>query len=142
MSTVPQSSKTVLVLDDEPSFNLLLQELFGTTPYSVIAESDPLKALNIVQERKIDLVVTDHQMPGLTGAEFIHKARSYRPDLLFIMVSGCLDASVTREMIDAGIGGIFLKPVDMKGLLRCADSLLEGDHTKPRLSGVHLARFN
>lgn len=142
MAIAPQFAKTVLVLDDEPSFNTLLRELFGTTAHNIVAEHDPRAALSLVQSRPIDLVVTDQQMPGLTGAEFIRQARVHRPDLLFIMVSGCLDAAVTRDMIEAGIGGIFLKPVDMQALLKCAASLLDSSHQGTLRQGGDLARFN
>ncbi len=142
MSIASNPEKTILVLDDEPGFNTLLQELFKSTPHEVLAEQDPLSALSLLKRKRIDLVVTDQKMPGLTGAEFIRQARTNRPDLRFIMISGQLDGVIAREMIDEGIGGIFMKPVDIRALLNCAISLLDADPSAAGRSSADLAAFN
>jgi DNA-binding NtrC family response regulator len=119
-----KTSKTILVLDDERGFNQLLQELFGTTEHRILASENPEEALQILEKESVDLIVTDYQMPKLTGLDFIQKAREKCPQARFILVSGRLNASSTRLALEEGIGGIFLKPVAMEALLSCAKHLL------------------
>lgn len=125
-SSMPSNTpKTVLIVDDEVNFHTLFQELFHDTPYRVITQSNPKAALETLRNTPVDLVVTDQQMPEMTGAQLIREARQYKPNLVFILVSGQLDGKTSCDMIDAGIGGIFLKPVDTKAVLKFAHTLLE-----------------
>ena len=116
--------KTILVVDDELGFNQLLQELFGATEHKILAATDAHQALQILQNEKVDLIVTDYQMPQINGLDFIQKAKDICPEAHFILVSGRLNSSATRLALEEGVGGIFLKPIAMEALLSCAHHLL------------------
>lgn len=116
--------KKILVVDDEVGFNHLLQELFGTTEHKILSASDAEQALQILKTEKVDLVVTDYQMPKINGLDFIQKAKEITPEARYILVSGRLNSAATRLALEGGVGGIFLKPVAMEALLSCANHLL------------------
>lgn len=126
LTTHPIMTKNILLVDDDPQFNQLLADIFAHTNYKLITADDPKKALAILEKQTIELVVTDYRMPGLDGIAFMEEARAIRPQLIFIMISAFLDPATARSLINAGIGGVFTKPLNVFALLKCAVSLLEG----------------
>lgn len=73
-----------LVVDDEELARNLVENYINRLPYLNIAAkcADPLEAMQVMQEQKIDLIFLDIQMPNLTGIEFI-KTLSYKPYIIF-----------------------------------------------------------
>ena len=65
----------ILVLDDEPNITLLAQSLLSMYGFDVTVSNDPFEALKIVEKEAFRLILSDVMMPGLTGLEFIEKAR-------------------------------------------------------------------
>ena len=65
----------VLVVDDDATFNNLLTDIFRQAGHEVYSEEDPLKALSRIDEENMDLLVTDHRMPELTGHELFKRVR-------------------------------------------------------------------
>lgn len=63
------------------------------------------------------LVLSDINMPGMTGIEMLPKAREIRPDVPIIMITAYGDAETRRKAIESGASGLLTKPIDF-GLLR------------------------
>lgn len=118
-------SKSILILDDDVDFNSLLTDIFTQANYEVFSEQDPERALVLFSQRAFDLVVTDQKMPNLSGAEFMRKIKDIRGDVPVIMVSGYLDNDTIRELIKEGVGGVFLKPLNVFSLLKRTAELIE-----------------
>lgn len=117
--------KRILILDDDADFNHLLTDIFSQADYEVTSERDPEVAVGLFDNATFDLVVTDQKMPGLTGEEFIREVKSKRPELPVIMVSGYLDNDTIRRLIKEGVGGVFLKPLNVFSLLKRTAALIE-----------------
>lgn len=117
--------KSILILDDDVDFNSLLTDIFTQADYDVFSEQDPQRALEIFKNESFDLVVTDQKMPNLSGAEFMRKIKSIRSDVPVIMVSGYLDNETIRDLIKEGVGGVFLKPLNVFSLLKRTSELIE-----------------
>jgi DNA-binding NtrC family response regulator len=109
--------KKLLILDDDSDFNSLLTDIFEQADYEVTSIEDPLVAVEVFQETHFDLVVTDHKMPEMTGTEFMKKIKEIRPSTPVIMVSGYLENDAIRDLISDGVGGVFLKPLNIFSLL-------------------------
>ena len=118
-------SKKILILDDDVDFNTLLTDVFNQAEYEVISAHDPQEALNLIQEEPVDVIVTDQRMPNLSGVEFFREIRSIHGNLPIIMVSGYLDSDTMRDLINNGVSGIFLKPLNIFSLLKRTSELLE-----------------
>ena len=118
-------AKRILILDDDADFNSLLTDVFQQADYDVTSIQDPQKALGLFQEQTFDLVVTDQRMPTLTGQEFVRQLFQIRPGMPVVMVSGYLDNETIRTLIREGVGGIFLKPLNIFSLLKKTAELLE-----------------
>lgn len=115
----------LLILDDDTDFNSLLTDIFEQADYEVTSVEDPLVAVEVFQESHFDLVVTDHKMPEMTGTEFMRKIKDIRPNTPVIMVSGYLENDAIRNLISDGVGGVFLKPLNIFSLLERTNELLE-----------------
>lgn len=115
----------VLILDDDADFNSLLTDIFAQADYAVTSMTNPLEAIEAFSETQYDLVVADHKMPEMTGSEFMQRCKQIRPKVPVIMVSGYLDNDTIRELISDGVGGVFLKPLNIFSLLERTSSLIE-----------------
>jgi two-component system NtrC family response regulator len=116
---------SVLILDDDADFNSLLTDIFEQADYEVTSLEDPVEAVDVFRNTHFDLVVTDHKMPGMTGAEYMKAIKQMRPEVPVIIVSGYLENDTIRELISDGVGGVFLKPLNIFSLLERTAELLE-----------------
>lgn len=116
---------SVLILDDDADFNSLLTDIFEQADYIVTSLTDPVEAVDVFRDTEYDLVVTDHKMPEMTGAEFMKVIKKIRPEVPVIMVSGYLENDTIRELISEGVGGVFLKPLNIFSLLERTSELIE-----------------
>ncbi len=123
----------ILILDDDMDFNSLLTDIFSQAGYNVTPELDPQKALALIRQFTFDLVVTDQRMPGISGKDFLRELKKVQPRTPIIMVSGFLDNETIRDLIREGVGGVFLKPLNVFSLLKRTAKLLEQvNGTAPR----------
>ncbi|MCK9617765.1 MAG: response regulator transcription factor [Lentimicrobiaceae bacterium] len=110
--------KKILVIDDEKSIRLLLEN-FLNKDYEVISKSDGLEALSWMQEGNLpDLIVADIQMPNLDGYEFIENVRSsgYFKNIPLIMLSG-IESSVEKvKCLKLGANDYMIKPFNPEEL--------------------------
>ena len=109
---------TVLIIDDEPNVLEGLRQALRKSPYSVVTANRPEEALGILLERKMDIVISDHLMPGMTGTELLGLVHDRQPDAIRIMLSGHADAETVIRTINEGEVYRFLtKPCDRTELL-------------------------
>jgi two-component system response regulator PilR (NtrC family) len=119
----------ILIVDDDPIFSSLLGDVFKQAGYAVESASSADAALETLKAgTAFDLVVTDQRMPGTTGTEFVKKLLQLRPGLPVVMVSGFLKSEDIRQLIRDGIGGVFIKPLNIFQLLKRAALLIEKSH--------------
>lgn len=116
---------SVLILDDDADFNSLLTDIFEQADYIVTSLEDPIEAVEVFTNTDYDLVVTDHKMPEMTGAEFMTEVKKLKPEVSVIMVSGYLENDTIRELIGGGVGGVFLKPLNIFSLLERTAELID-----------------
>ncbi len=79
--------KQVLVVDDLPDVRLVLKTVIEEPGVEVVEAADGLEALDVLKNYHVDLIITDCQMPNMSGLELIEAARSQDPNLVFIVVS-------------------------------------------------------
>ena len=83
---------TILLIDDNAVQAATRQIILKRAGYFVIPVLSPLRALEQFQTREyaapIDLVITDHLMPGMTGAEFVRELRLLHPEMPVLVISG------------------------------------------------------
>jgi CheY-like chemotaxis protein len=106
--------ETVLVVEDEPAVRLLMLEVLHELGYGTIEATDSQTALPVLQsDRRIDLMVSDVGLPGMSGRTLAEVARQYRPGLKVLFVTGyARKAAVKSEFLGGGMDMI-TKPFAM-----------------------------
>ena len=115
----------ILIVDDDLIFNNLLADVFKQAGYEVQNAVNADEALGMLANAKVDLVVTDQRMPGISGTEFVRTLMEKYKSLPVIMVSGFLSSDDIRGLIADGVGGIFIKPLNIFQLLKRVAQLID-----------------
>lgn len=104
-------SHKVLLVDDEPIITKSLTRMLLSEPYKVLSTNSARKALAIMQEEAIDVVVTDEKMPGMSGNEFLAAIRKDYPDIIRIILTGNAEIeTATRAINDGQVYRFLTKP--------------------------------
>ena len=114
----------ILVVDDEPDVEMLFRQQFrrdlrvGRFTME-FAQSAPaaLQCITDATGASIILILSDINMPGMTGLELLPKAKAVRPNVPVIMITAYGDADTKRKALEGGAEALFTKPIDF-GMLR------------------------
>ncbi len=116
-------SLLILVVDDEPDVEVLFRQQFRhdlragrfTMEFAQSGDS-ALKRLVEAQGVSIILILSDINMPGMSGLELLPRAKAARPDVPIIMITAYGDADTRRKALEGGAEGLFTKPIDFGAL--------------------------
>jgi CheY-like chemotaxis protein len=119
------NEKTILVIDDDLGFRLMMQKLLESAGYQVTTGEEGQSGLEAAWDHKPDLIISDMDMPINNGYKTIEMFRD-DPDVKapIIIVSGVVDLRDEKLVLDAGASGFFRKPVDQAALLAKVSELL------------------
>jgi signal transduction histidine kinase/ActR/RegA family two-component response regulator len=103
----------ILFVDDEPEIVFMGKKMLETLGYTVSVKSDSYSALDEFTENpdSFALLVTDQNMPGMTGTELTIRMKQLRPELKAIIITGFADNLSEKVLSDAGISEVILKPM-------------------------------
>jgi CheY-like chemotaxis protein len=113
-----------LVVDDELDVELLFTQRFRRETRKGIVDlrfaHSGAEALRFLREREVDvvLVLSDINMPGMTGLELLRVVKDEFPDLRVLMVTAYDDARMQQEALEYGAEGYLTKPLDFAELKR------------------------
>jgi len=117
-------SVLVLVVDDEPDVAELFRQQFRRDLRAgrfrmefAISAPDALARIADLQESSLILILSDINMPGMTGLEMLPEVKKIRPDVPVIMITAYGDPETRRRAIERGAEGLLTKPIDF-ALLR------------------------
>lgn len=107
MNAVPQpsldnASVTILCVDDEANILSALRRLFKPMGYQVVTAMSGAEGLRILDEKAIDLVISDMRMPEMDGAEFLEKVAMKWPWIVRVLLTGHADISSTIQAVNKG----------------------------------------
>ena len=109
----------VLVVDDEPDVEVLFRQQFRrelraerfTMEFAQSAVT-ALQRITDAQAASLILIVSDINMPGMSGLELLPKARAARPDVPIIMITAYGDVETKRKALEGGAEALLTKPID------------------------------
>ena len=124
------SRKHILVADDERNTLMTMQFILEVADYRVTTVENGREALDRILESSntnspIDLLVTDIQMPGLTGLELIDELNRLEIDMPLLAITGYENRELIAELTDRGCDKCLDKPIDEEELVKCVAALLE-----------------
>ena len=115
---------TVLIVDDNPNMTALLSEMFELLEHSCREATDGNGALKLLEKEDFSLVITDLQMPKMSGVELLQEIKDRRPKLPVVVISGCNVRSSEGRVLK-GLADEFLhKPFKIADIQSLVDKYL------------------
>jgi CheY-like chemotaxis protein len=122
----------ILVVDDEPDVEALFRQQFRRDLRAgrfamEFAQSAPMALQRITNagDESLILILSDINMPGMSGLELLPRAKALRPDVPIIMITAYGDAETKRRALENGAEALLIKPIDFGTLRLEIDSRVE-----------------
>jgi excisionase family DNA binding protein len=128
------AKRRVLIVDDQEPIRKFLVKALELANYEIETAEDGASALEQMRAAPFDLLVTDLQMPGMSGLALIREARKMAPKLAIVIITGHSTEAIAIEAINLGVGGYLTKPFRVHNILVKAARAL-GDPEPPAPAG-------
>lgn len=130
--------KRILIVDDEASIRMLLGGFLRSRGFDTETAANAAAALELLERKRFDLVLSDVNMPGMNGIELLSRIRHSHASVGVLMLTGCEDISLAVEAMKAGALDYVQKPFDLNevavlihdALARREEKLREESHVK------------
>jgi CheY-like chemotaxis protein len=119
----------ILVVDDEPDVADLFRQQFRRELRAqrfvmefAMSAPEALERVKAIADPSLILILSDINMPGMTGLEMLPKVRAERPKVPVIMITAYGDADTRRRAIEGGAEALLTKPIDFAALRQEIDA--------------------
>lgn len=115
----------ILIVDDNEVFRLPLQRALEAVGFEVVAVPSAEDALGVLDGRTVDLLLTDHRLPGIDGVQLLTRVKATHPALATIVMTAY---GTTESVVEArrhGADDYLVKPFEVSDLLRALHRALE-----------------
>ncbi|PIE69181.1 MAG: DNA-binding response regulator [Deltaproteobacteria bacterium] len=116
---------TILVVDDEPNYQIVLSELLRDEGFEVFTADSGLAGMTIVQDTDLDLVLTDMKMPEMDGIEFLAKIKEFNKALPVILITAYAEVEQAVKAMHLGAFTYLAKPFSNDQLLASINKAIE-----------------
>lgn len=103
--------KKILIVDDELEFVKDFAKALEMFGYEVYKASDGEGALNIIKNKKPDIVLCDYRLPDMDGDRILERTKKDQPEIKFVMVTAYYDEVVERRFRNLGADEVIFKPI-------------------------------
>ena len=125
-------STHILVVDDEPDVESMFRQHFRrdlrsgrfTMEFALSAPA-ALERVKVIADPSLILILSDINMPGMSGLEMLPKVKELRPEVPVIMITAYGDPETKRKAIEGGAAGLLIKPIDFTLVREEIDTRLE-----------------
>ncbi|MFZ0671658.1 MAG: response regulator [Pseudolabrys sp.] len=122
----------ILVVDDEPDVEMLFRQHFRRDLRAgrfsmefAQSASAALQSISDASDASLILILSDINMPGMSGLELLPKAKAVRPDVPVIMITAYGDAETKQKALESGADALLTKPIDFVMLRNEIDTRVE-----------------
>jgi DNA-binding NtrC family response regulator len=133
-------ARKILIVDDEENVRNALRRSLRKEGYELFFAAEPAEALELLSSQSVDLVLSDHLMPNMTGLELLEKVYIRYPETIRILLTGHVDMQTAIDAINHGeIYRFLTKPwddIDLKVTLHLAFEQLDLERENRRLLAV------
>jgi two-component system response regulator AtoC len=119
---------TVLVVDDDASLRGVITAAVAPVASRVIEAASALRALEVLREENVDVIVSDLRMPGLDGLGFLRRVREEQPRARFVLITAHGDMDVVIRALREGASDFLAKPFENEALRGIVKGLLRTMH--------------
>lgn len=134
---------TLLFVDDEPTLLKTVRRVLDETPFEVLTADGGEAALLVLRERPIDVLISDLDMPGMSGLELVARARIEFPATLrMLLTASPSQERVMRAINEGEVSRFFVKPFDADQFREAMEALagrIERQR-RDRIEGAHEER--
>lgn len=123
----------IVIVDDEPDVESMFRQHFRRDLRSgrfimefVLSAPAALEQVKAIPDPSLILILSDINMPGMTGLEMLPKVKAERPNVPVIMITAYGDETTIKRATDLGAAGLLPKPIDFNLLRQEIDQRLEG----------------
>jgi DNA-binding NarL/FixJ family response regulator len=121
---------SILIVDDHKmvrdGIRNMLNSKSATRSFMIAQAPDGENALDLIFQNEYDIILMDHQLPGISGPDTIRRALVKKPELKFLTISNYDEPMFITEMLRAGSRGYVLKNIDTDELIQAIDTVLAG----------------
>jgi signal transduction histidine kinase/CheY-like chemotaxis protein len=131
----------ILVVDDEPGITQLCKRLLERAGYGVTVFTQPLEALEYLQQEMIDLLLVDVRMPEISGFDLIARVQQHQPDMAILAMTGFGTVETAIQALRQGVDGLLLKPFETgKELIQAVQQALTDSQQKRDVARIQALR--
>ncbi len=137
--SLPEVEVTVLAVDDDVALLNTLRRSLRDEGYRILTTTDPRQVGRIIEEEKVDVLLSDVEMPGLNGLELVAQVKEEHPEVVRILITG--HSTMTTAMTAINKGEVFrflTKPWDLAELRATVrEAVLRAREFKPENETLH-----
>jgi two-component system cell cycle response regulator len=116
MSETDYKNEAILIVDDDPTVNRVLEDLLSALSFSAASATNGPEALDKIKETEFTFILVDMKMPHMDGFELIDRVRETAPELSIIAMTGYTDEYRYVDIINAGASDFIKKPIQLQEL--------------------------
>ena len=126
------NQKTVLIIEDDIDYGEMLSYALKHMNYKVYLSYSATGGLDIVRQKKLDIILSDLKMPGLSGLELAQRIMKMYLDIPIVLITGMADLSMVKKALEIGVSDYIVKPVSIDELPVVIERNLHRKHLTKR----------
>lgn len=132
-------SGSILIVDDEINILKSLKRLLFETNYSVFTAENGIEALEILEKKQIDLIISDIKMPAMDGYQLLKRVKEKHPDTITLILSGYVEKELIFKLIQENLSNLcVIKPWDNTHLLAIVNRLF---YIRNKFAAINLSKI-
>jgi len=124
MRAPEESTITLIAIDDDPLSLELISDALEQTGLRILTATDPRKGLNLIREKRPEIVLLDLLLPGFSGMELLEQILAFTPETEVILVTGHYSTESAVEAIRKGASDYITKPLSVPALRQRISTLI------------------
>jgi DNA-binding NtrC family response regulator len=121
-----EAPRPILIVDDEEIVLVALRDTLLREGYTVVSSPHAVHALSVLEQQEFSVIITDQQMPMVTGLEFLAQVRQIQPDATRILITAVLNIGTLIDAVNkAEIYRFIVKPWSREDLLSTVKHAVE-----------------